>query len=117
MANKVSIKNKDRCRFYNMQPQYGDLETARESRIIRYELIDKLSPEQLQNRGISVNAMGQYEVTPEQANNETDMTLSNESLSVWKGYINKTSAKGLIYYADEPLFSQILEMEEEEGGK
>lgn len=114
MANKVSIKNKDRCRFYNMQPQYGDLETARESRIIRYELIDKLSAEQLQNRGISVNALGQYEVTPEQADNETDMTLSNESLSVWKGYINKQSNKKMIYYADEPLFSSILAMLPEE---
>ena len=114
MSNKISIKNIDRCRFYNMQPQYGDLKTARESRIIRYELIDKLSAEQLQNRGISVNALGQYEVTQEQADNETDMTLSNESLSVWKGFINKTSAKGLVYYKDEPLFSAILSMQDEE---
>lgn len=114
MANKVSIKNIDRCRFYNMQPQYGDLETARESRIIRYELIDKLSVEQLMSRGISINAMGQYQVTDEKKNEETDMTLSNESLEVFKGYINKQSNKKMIYYADEPIFSSILAMQPEE---
>lgn len=114
MANKVRIKNIDRCRFYNMQPQYGDLETARESRIIRYELIDKLSNEQLLSRGITINAMGQYQVTDEKKNEETDMTLSNESIEVFKGYINKQSVKKMIYYADEPIFSSILAMQPEE---
>lgn len=111
MANKVRIKNIDRCRFYNMQPQYGDLETARESRIIRYELIDKLSIEQLVSRGISMNELGQYQVTAEKENEETDMTLSNESLEAFKGYINTQSNKKMIYYADEPLFSSILAMQ------
>ena len=111
MANKVRIKNIDRCRFYNTQPQYGDLETARESRIIRYELIDKLSVEQLVSRGISKNELGQYQVTSEKENEETDMTLSNESLEAFKGYINTQSNKKMIYYADEPLFSSILAMQ------
>lgn len=111
MANKVRIKNIDRCRFYNMQPQYGDLETARESRIIRYELIDKLSTDQLVSRGISMNELGQYQVTAEKENDETDMTLSNESLEAFKGYINKQSNKKMVYYADEPLFSSILAMQ------
>lgn len=114
MANKVSIKNIDRCRFYNMQPQYGDLETARESRIIRHELIDKLSPQQQEDRGLAKDAMGNWHVTDEKAGQETDMTLNNESLEVFKGYINKTSAKKLIFYADEPLWSRILAMQPEE---
>jgi len=111
---KIQISNSDRVRFYNMQPQYGDLETARESRIIRYELIDKLSVEQLVSRGISQNELGQYQVTSEKENEKTDMTLSNESLEAFKGYINTQSNKKMVYYADEPLFSSILAMQPEE---
>lgn len=114
MANQVNIKNKDRCRFYNMQPQYGDLETARESRVIRYELIEKLSDKQLEDRGIYRNAMGMYEVETAHANESTPMTLNNESLSVWKQYINKVSDRRLVYYLDESLFREILEMQPEE---
>lgn len=114
MANQVNIKNKDRCRFYNMQPQYGDLETARESRIIRYELIEKLSDKQLEDRGIYRGAMGMYEVSTERAEDATPMTLSDESLEVWKRYINKLSARGLVYYLDESFFREILSMQPEE---
>lgn len=111
MANKFQIKNIDRCRLYNMQPIYGDLETATESKYLRYELIDKLSEEQKEARGISKNGLDQYEVTPEKANEKTDMTLSDESLAVFKSFINKTSAKKQVYYEDSELFNQILAAE------
>ena len=111
MANKFQIKNIDRCRLYNMQPTYGDLETATESKYLRYELIDKLSEEQKVSRGISKNGLDQYEVTPEKANEKTDITLSDESLSVFKSFINKTSSKKQVYYEDSELFNQILAAE------
>lgn len=94
-----------------MQPTHGDLETATESKYLRYELIDKLSEEQKESRGIYKNGLNQYEVTPEKANDKTDMTLSNESLAVFKSFINKTSAKKQVYYEDSELFNQILAAE------
>lgn len=108
---KIQIKNKERVRFYNMQKEYGDLDRARETRIIRHELIDKLSEQQKADRGISLNAFGVYVASEEMAENVTDMTLTGESLEVFKAFIARTSEEQKVFYLDEPLFRQILEMQ------
>lgn len=114
MANKVSIKNGERCRFYNMLPEYGTLATAHMTRIMRYELLDKLSDQQRESRGISKNELGQYVCEEEKKNFQTDMTLTEESLQAFKSFIERMSAANSVYYIDEPLFSQIIESNLEE---
>ena len=108
---KVQIKNKERVRFYNMQKEDGDLDRARETRIIRYELIDKLSDQQKTDRGISLNVFGVYVVSEEKADDVTEMTLTDESLDVFKTFVARTSDEHKVFYLDEPLFRQILEMQ------
>lgn len=105
---KINIKNGERCRFYNMLPEYGSLETARMTRIMRFELIDKLSDQQKETRGISKNALGQYVCEEEKKDIQTDMTLTEESLQAFKSFIERMSAANSVYYIDEPLFSQII---------
>lgn len=108
---KIQIKNKERVRFYNMQAEFGTLDRARETRIIRYELIDKLSDEQLMSRGIYKNVFGIYDCREETAELSSDMTLTEESLEVFKAFIQRASADGKVFYLDEPLFSSILAMQ------
>lgn len=111
---KISIKNGERCRFYNMLPEYGSLETARVTRIMRYELIDKLSDQQKETRGISKNELGQYVCEEDKKELQTDMTLTEESLQAFKSFIERMSAANSVYYIDEPLFTQIIESNLEE---
>lgn len=106
---KIQISNSDRVRFYNLQPQYGNLEIAHASRIIRRELIDKLSDEQKEARGISKNAMGVYIVSADKAEDKTDMTLTEDSLAVFKNWILRLSEEKKVYYLDEETFSMIME--------
>lgn len=103
------IKNRDRVRFYNMQPLYGDLLTAKHSRVIRYQLIDKLSEEQKTQRGITKNAFGIYVCDPSTANLETAVTLNEEDLETFKSWISKLDNERKVYYEDEELFSRIME--------
>ena len=110
---QVQIKNKERVRFYNMQEEFGTLDRARETRIIRYELIDKLSEDQLTSRGISKNVFGIYECSEETAEQSTNMTLTGESLAVFKTFIQRASAEGKVFYLDEPLFRQIISINED----
>lgn len=110
---QVQIKNKERIRFYNMQAEFGTLDRARETRIIRYELIDKLSAEQLESRGIWKNIWGIYECREETAELSTNMTLTEESLEVFKAFIQRASEDGKVFYLDEPLFRQIISITED----
>lgn len=109
---KIQISNSDRVRFYNMQPQYGNLEIAHASRIIRRELIDKLSDTQKEQRGIYKNHMGVYVVYPDKENDKTDMTLTEDSLAVFKNWILRLSEEKKVYYSDEETFSMIMETED-----
>lgn len=110
MSVEILIKNGERCRLYNMLPEYGTLEVAKMTRVMRYELIDKLSETQKEQRGIYINGLGQYACTDEKANDSTKMTLPQESLAIFKEFIRRTSASNSVYYLDEPLFTQIEEM-------
>lgn len=110
MSNKINIKNGERCRFYNMLPEYGTMETAHMTRIMRYELIDKLSDQQRESRGISKNVLGQYVCAEATKDLTTDMTLNDDSLLVFKSFIERISTANGVYYLDEPLFAQIMEM-------
>lgn len=110
---QVQIKNKERVRFYNMQAEFGTLDRARETRIIRYELIDKLSEEQLESRGIRKNIWGIYECSEDTAELSTNMTLTEESLEVFKAFIQRASEEGKVFYLDEPLFRQIISITED----
>lgn len=110
---QVQIKNKERVRFYNMQEEFGTLDRARETRIIRHELIDKLSNEQLESRGIYKNVFGIYECSEETAELSTNMTLTDESLVVFKAFIQRASSAGKVFYLDEPLFRQIINTNED----
>ena len=110
---QVQIKNKERVRFYNMQAEFGTLDRARETRIIRYELIDKLSDEQLESRGIHKNVFGIYECSEETAELSSNMTLTEESLVVFKSFIQRASAEGKVFYLDEPLFRQIININDD----
>lgn len=110
---QVQIKNKERVRFYNMQAEFGTLDRARETRIIRYELIDKLSEEQLESRGIHKNIWGIYECSEDTAEISTNMTLTDESLEVFKAFIQRASEEGKVFYLDEPLFRQIISITED----
>lgn len=110
---QVQIKNKERVRFYNMQAEFGTLDRARETRTIRYELIDKLSDEQLESRGIRKNIWGIYECSEETAELSTTMTLTDESLEMFKAFIQRASDDGKVFYLDEPLFRQIISITED----
>lgn len=121
----ISITIAKRCKLCNMQPQYGNLNQAHASRILRNAFIESLAQSQLDAYEITKDQMGNYHVSEEKANTPTIVKLDEDSLSCFKSFIEDLDAKERVFFGDETIFAQVVEsysqmkaaQQNEEGGE
>lgn len=125
MTYDISITLEKRCKLCNMQPQYGNLNQAHASRVLRNVFIESLAKSQLDAYEITKDKLGNYHVSEEKANTPTIVKFEEDSLSCFKSFIENLSEKERVFFGDETIFSQAIELysqmmaaqQNEEGGE
>lgn len=125
MTYDISITLEKRCKLCNMQPQYGNLNQAHASRVLRNVFIESFAKSQLDAYEITKDQLGNYHVSEEKANTPTIVKFDEDSLSCFKSFIENLSEKERVFFGDETIFSQAIELysqmmaaqQNEEGGE
>lgn len=68
---EISITLEKRCKLCNMQPQYGNLQKAHASRVLRNAFIESFAQSQIDAYEITKDQMGNYHVSEEKADDPT----------------------------------------------
>lgn len=105
----ISITLGKRCKLCNMQPQYGNLNQAHASRVLRNAFIESLAQSQLDAYEITKDQMGNYHVSEEKANTPTIVKFDEDSLSCFKSFIDDLSEKERVFFGDETIFANVMD--------
>lgn len=125
MAYEISISLAKRCKLCNMQPQYGNLQKAHASRVLRAVFVESFSSTQMATYEITKDQMGNYQVSEAKADTPTIVKFDEDSLSCFKAFIDNLSEKERVFFGDETIFAQAVELysqmmaaqQNEEGGE
>ena len=124
-AYEISISLSKRCKLCNMQPQYGNLQKAHASRVLRAAFVESFNATQMSAYEITKDQLGNYQVSEAKANTPTIVKFDEDSLKCFISFIENLSEKERVFFGDETIFAQAMElysqmMEEqqnEEGGE
>ena len=106
----ISITLSKRCKLCNMQPQYGNLNQAHASRVLRAAFIESFSSGQMADYEITKDQLGNYQVSAKKADSPTIVKFNEDSLKCFKAFIDNLSEKERVFFADETIFAQAVEL-------
>lgn len=104
----ISITLEKRCKLCNMQPQYGNLNQAHASRVLRNAFIESLAQSQLDAYEITKDQLGNYHVSEAKKNSPTMVRLDDDSLNCFKEFIDGLSEKQRVFFGDETIFANVM---------
>lgn len=105
----ISITLEKRCKLCNMQPQYGNLNQAHASRVLRNAFIESFAQSQLAAYEITKDQMGNYHVSEAKKDSPTEVKLNDDSLNCFKEFIEGLSEKQRVFFGDETIFANVME--------
>lgn len=106
---EISISLEKRCKLCNMQPQYGNLNQAHASRVLRNAFIESFAKSQLDDYEITKDQMGNYHVSESKKDSPTIVKLNDDSLNCFKEFIEGLSEKQRVFFGDEQIFSNVMD--------
>jgi hypothetical protein len=92
-----------------MQPQYGNLDQAHASRVLRNAFIESFAKSQLDDYEITKDQMGNYHVSESKKDSPTIVKLNDDSLNCFKEFIEGLSEKQRVFFGDETIFANIMD--------
>lgn len=105
---EISITLEKRCKLCNMQPQYGNLNQAHASRVLRNAFIESFAKSQLDDYEITKDQMGNYHVSESKKDSPTIVKLNDDSLNCFKEFIEGLSEKQRVFFGDETIFATVM---------
>lgn len=105
----ISITLEKRCKLCNMQPQYGNLNQAHASRILRNAFIESFAKSQMDAYEITKDQMGNYHVGESQKDSPTMVRLDDDALNCFKEFIDGLSEKQRVFFGDEQIFATVMD--------
>lgn len=106
---EISITLEKRCKLCNMQPQYGTLNQAHASRVLRNAFIESFAKSQLDDYEITKDQMGNYHVSESKKDSPTIVKLNDDSLNCFKEFIDGLNEKQRVFFGDETIFANIMD--------
>jgi len=106
----ISITLEKRCKLCNMQPQYGNLNQAHASRVLRNAFIESFAKSQLDDYEITKDQMGNYHVSESKKDSPTIVKLNDDSLNCFKEFIEGLSEKQRVFFGDETIFATVMNL-------
>ena len=106
----ISISLEKRCKLCNMQPQYGNLNQAHASRVLRKAFIESFAQSQLDAYEITKDQMGNYHVSEAKMDSPTWVKLDDDSLNCFKEFIDGLSEKQRVFFGDETIFATVMDL-------
>ena len=105
----ISITLEKRCKLCNMQPQYGNLNQAHASRVLRNAFIESFAQSQMSAYEITKDQMGNYHVSEDKKDSPTIVRLDDDSLNCFKEFIDGLSEKQRVFFGDETIFANVMD--------
>lgn len=109
MTYDISITLEKRCKLCNMQPQYGNLNQAHASRVLRKAFIESFAKSQMDAYEITKDQMGNYHVSEAQKDSPTMVRLDDDALNCFKEFIDGLSEKQRVFFGDEQIFANVMD--------
>lgn len=106
----ISITLEKRCKLCNMQPQYGKLNQAHASRVLRNAFIESFAQSQIDAYEITKDKMGNYHVSEAMKDSPTIVKLDDDSLNCFKEFIDCLSEKQRVFFGDETIFATVMDL-------
>jgi hypothetical protein len=91
-----------------MQPQYGNLNQAHASRVLRNAFIESFAQSQMNAYEITKDQMGNYHVSEDKKDSPTIVKLDDDSLNCFKEFIDELSEKQRVFFGDETIFATVM---------
>lgn len=110
MTYDISITLEKRCKLCNMQPQYGNLNQAHASRVLRNAFIESFAQSQLDAYEITKDQLGNYHVSEAKKDSPTMVRLDDDSLNCFKEFIDGLSEKQRVFFGDETIFANVMDL-------
>lgn len=104
----ISITLEKRCKLCNMQPQYGNLNQAHASRVLRNAFIESFAKSQMDAYEITKDQMGNYHVSEAKKDSPTNVKLDDDALNCFKEFIDGLSEKQRVFFGDETIFANVM---------
>lgn len=106
----ISITLGKRCKLCNMQPQYGNMQQAHASRVLRAVFIESFGATQMQAYEITKDGLGNYHVPETKEDSPTMVKFDEDALKCFKEFIDNLSDEERVFFGDEAIFANALNL-------